>query len=189
MKRPVFALLLTCFIFNFCDAQIYKSIAPSPEFGIALQKIVLDFRNNFSNIQGNNISEQGEADLYESTIKLPGALECVIYNFHSKADTTASWQGIMYRGDDYREASRTYENVFRIVKKSQVKWIDKSYIGFSGTLEKPSEDLRFKVSTLRFLLDDNRYKKFSADVEIVSTYDGWEVRLNLQTRKEDSDPT
>lgn len=184
MRKLLFVLLLLLSA-HLCEAQFYKAVLPSPEFSSALEKIVLDFRSNFSTILGASRSTQTDFETYESTVKLPGASECLIYKYHSKADTTASWQGIMYKGDDYKTASKTYENVFRLIKKTQIHWIDKSVVGFSGEMEKPAEELRFTVSTLRFDLDDKRYKHFKADVEMVSTYDGWEVHVNLQTKQPD----
>lgn len=186
MKKPLLAALIVLTA-NFCRAQFYKSVLPSVEFSNALEKIVLDFRLNFATIQGENVAQQRESETYESTVKLPGSKECVIYKYHSKADTTASWQAVMYKGEDYKEAAAMYENVFRLVKKTQVRWIDKTYIGFTGDLKKPSEEMRFTVSTLSFQLDDERYNNFQADVEMVSTYDGWEVHLNLQTKKPDAE--
>jgi hypothetical protein len=185
MRKTLFTLLLIL-LTTLCQSQIYKSVLPSPEFSSALEKIVLDFRINFSSIQGNSIVSQGESETFESTVKLPGAISCIIYKYHSKADTTASWQGTMYKGDDYKEASKVYENLFRLVKKSKVRWIDKSFVGFNGEMEKPAETLRFTVSTLNFELEDKRYKNFQADVEMVSNYDGWEVHLNLQTKQPDN---
>ena len=187
MRKSFFVSLFILLSCNFCKAQFYKSVLPSPEFSSALEKIVLDFRINFSSITGSNLSNESESEIYESMVKLPGASECIIYKYHSKADTTASWQAIMYKGDDYKEALKIYENVFRLVKKTQVRWIDKSYIGFKGEMEKPTEDVRFAVSSLRFELDDDRYKNFEADVEMLSTYSGWEVHLNLQTKKPDTE--
>ncbi|MCW3080203.1 hypothetical protein [Segetibacter sp.] len=185
MRKICFVLLLILLSGNFCKAQFYKSVLPSPEFSSALEKIVLDFRLNFSTIQGNALVNAGETETYESVVKLPGASDCVIYKYHSKADTTASWQGTMYKGDDYKEACKIYENVFRLVKKSQVRWIDKTFVGFKGDMEKPAEELKFTVSTLNFELDDKRYKNFQADIEIISNYNGWEVHLNLQTKHPD----
>lgn len=187
MRIKGFLLALVIFAFNFCDAQFYKSVLPSPEFSNALEKIVLDFRLNFKTIQGDSLSKETGVDIYASTVKLPGASECVIYHYHSLLDTTASWQALMYRGEDYKEAARTYQNVFRMVKKSQVKWIDKSLVGFSGEMQQPKDDLRFAASTLKFDLEDRRYKHFQATVEMVSTYSGWEVHLNLETKKPDEE--
>lgn len=183
--RKTLCVLLLIFSATLTRGQFYKSILPSPEFSNALEKIILDFRLNFSTIQGNSLSSQGDTETYESIVKLPGARECIIYRFHSKIDTTASWQGIMYKGDSFKEASRIYENVFRMVRKSQVRWIDKSYVSFNGEMEKPAEEVRFTVSTLRFSLEDKRYKNFQAEIEMISTYSGWEVHLNLQIKNPD----
>ena len=91
----------------------------------------------------------------------------------------------MYKGDDFKEAAKAYENCVRLVKKTQVRWIDASPIGFSGEMERPSENVRFVVSTLHIDLDDVLYKHFVAEIEMVSTYDSWEVHINLQTKKPD----
>jgi hypothetical protein len=187
MIKKLLVLLFISATAKVCDAQFYKSFAPSPEFSSALEKIVLDFRFNFETIKGNIISELDDVRMFESTVKLPGANECIIYYFNSMVDTTASWQAVMYRGHDYKEAARMYQNVFRLVKKSQVHWIDKSSIGFAGELETPKEELRFATSTLNFKLEDERYKKFKAEVELISTYGGWEVHLNLHSKKPDNE--
>lgn len=186
MKKALVTLLVTLLVSHSGYSQIYKSVLPSPEFSSALEKIVLDFRLNFSSIIGNEIGSGGDTETFESTVKLPGATDCIIYKYHSKADTTASWQATMYKGEDYKEASKAYENLFRLVKKTKIRWIDKTFVGFNGEMEKPQETLRFAASTLNFELEDKRYKNFQADVELVSNYSGWEVHLNLQTKRPDN---
>lgn len=185
MTKKILLLLLLSIVCVICKSQFYKSVLPSPAFTSALEKIVIDFRFNFKTIRGESLARQEEMETYESVVKLPGASECVIYQSHSVEDTTAGWQGVMYRGEDYGEAERTYQNTFRLVKKSHIKWIDKSLVGFAGELELPKEEVRFAQSTLEFELNDTRYKNFKAEVEIISTYAGWEVHLNLHTKKPD----
>jgi len=168
-------------------SQFYKSLLPSTEFTSALEKIVLDFRLNYKTIQGDPVNKEGNVETFESIIKIPGAKECIITKFNSVIDTSASWQALMYSGDDYNKAVKTYENVFRLVKKSQVKWIDRSSVGFAGEMEKPKEEIRFTVSTLHFEIDDPRYENFLAEVEIVPSLEGWEVRLNLHSKGSDAE--
>ena len=119
---------------------------------------MLDFRLNFASIQGTPLYSRVKLKSLNQPLNFPGATDCVIYNYRSKADTTASWQAVMYKGDDYKEASKIYENVFKQVKKSRIRWIDKSIVGFAGEMEKPSEALRFTVSTLQFALKINDIK-------------------------------
>ena len=167
-------------------AQFYKSILPSPAFSDSLKIIVLDYQNNFYRIQHEKVSATGDADIYSSLNCLPGSIECFIYRFHSIEDTTASFQAVMYRGDDYREASKVYKNTYRLVNKSRIDSRSVSS-GFIGKLESPTEDIRFTSSLLRLGTHDSLYKNFVAEVELVNNYEGWEVKLNLHYKRNDSE--
>ena len=171
----------------FCSAQFYKSFQSSPAFSDSLNKVVLDFRYNFKEIQGNALLPRGDMDVYNSKVTLPGAEHCVVYRFHSRMDTTASWQAVMYEGDSYEEAKKIYKNTFRQVKSSRIKWIDNSRVNFTGQMEEPSENIGFTVSSLKPDIKDERYEKFWAEVEMINTYAGWEVHLNLQNKKKDTE--
>ncbi len=181
MFKKFIAVLTFISITTASYSQFYKSLLPSPEFTSALEKIILDFRADYRNIQGALI-DKGAVDVFESTIKLPGTDDCKILRFHSAKDTTAAWQAIVYNGDDYNEAVKAYQNTFRLVKKSSIKWIDRSSVSFSGQLETPRESVRFTTSTLTLQLEDKRYEHFEAQVELLSTFDGFEVHLNLHKK-------
>ncbi len=169
------------------NAQFYKTILPSPEFNSALEKIVRDFRYNFENIAGEKISGNGEVENYQSNVQLPGAINCVINRYHSVYDTTASWQGILYEGEDYEEAKKVYKNTFRLLNKSKMQLIDRSVTGFSGELQTPTDNVRFTVSALQLDHFDPRYKRFTAEVELVSSYNGWLVKVNFFNKKPDTE--
>ena len=184
MRRS--SLIAFAFIIGIhCNAQFYKSFFPSGAFTDSLTKVVLDFRFNYKAVQGEALPSQNGAEVYRSKVKLPGAEHCIIYRFHSLEDTTASWQAIMYTGDNYKEAVKIYKNTFRLVKKSQMRWTDRSPISFSGELQEPDESVRFTVSKLKPRLIDMAYRDFYAEVELTGTFDSWEVHLNLHNRRND----
>ena len=185
MFNKIWIGITLLFVSILSDAQFYKSYLPSTEFSDALASIIIDFGNNYKNIQGDRISNEGTSETYSSRVVLPGALETYIYQFKSSKDTTASIQSVMYRGENYKEAVKKYNEVFRLVKRTTVKWLDRSTVRFYGDFERPKENVRFASSTLNLDFNDERYKKFKADIELISTYSGWEVHLNLQTKKED----
>jgi hypothetical protein len=169
------------------EGQFYKSTLPSSDFNTSLEKIVSDFKYNYKNITGDTLSRQPESEVFESLIKIPGATNCVIYKFHSAKDTTASWQAVMFQGDDYREAVKIYRNTFRLVNKSKLQLIDRSVTGFSGELEEPKEAVGFAVSTLQLDITDYRYNNFKAEVELLLSYSGYQVNLNLHNKKPDTE--
>ena len=78
MRKTVFILLPILFSATFSHGQFYRSILPSPEFSTAFEKIVVDFRLNFATIQGNSVEKTADTETYESTVKLPGAIDCII---------------------------------------------------------------------------------------------------------------
>ena len=100
-------------------------------------------------------------------------------------DTTASWQAIMYDGDSYDQAVKVYKNTYRLVQKSRIKWVDRSIVSFVGEMEKPDENVSFATSLLQLNVTDPRYRNFYANIELTSSYSGWEVHLNLHSRKDD----
>jgi hypothetical protein len=184
-KGIVFVFLL--FVVRLSRAQFYTSFLPSPEFNSALEKIVSDFRYNFKNITGDTLNNPGEVETYSSKVVLPGTTECVINKYHSAKDTTASWQAIAYKGDNYKEAVKVYKNAFRLLNKSRMQLADRSVLGFTGEMEQPKEDLRFTESTLRLDSDDIRYKRFTAEVELLLNYTEWQVNINLSNKKPDTE--
>jgi hypothetical protein len=168
----------------FANAQFYKSVLPSGAFTDSLQLVVADYQQNFYSIQSESLSQEGDVDIYKSLKAIPGAGDCFIYRFHSIEDTTASWQAIMYKGEDYKDAVKAYKNCFRLIKKSNLKISDNT-MKFDGDLEEPVSSVKFTVSSLKPITALKAYKNFYAEVELVQVYFEWEVRLNLLSRKKD----
>jgi hypothetical protein len=185
MRKTALIVAILGFIHS-ANAQFYKSVLPSHSFSDSLNKIVLDYKHNFNRIQNEKISSTGDADIYSSRYCVPGSIECVIYRFHSLEDTTASFQALMYRGENYKEASKIYRNIYRQVNKTRIDSREMSS-GFTGKLEDPTEDIRFTSSMLRLGTYDSLYKNFVAEVEMVNNYEGWEVRLNLHYKRNDTE--
>ncbi len=169
------------------SAQPNKPALPSA-FSDNLGKITQSFRNNYYQIQGSSLPSQDDMDVYSSLITLPGAKHCVIYRFHSKKDTSASWQALMYEGDNYKDALKAYKNACKLVDRTRVKLDNNSLAGFSGKIDEPETDLRFVSSSFKLNTKDEAYEKFYAEVELVNlAFDQWEVHINLQSKKDDAD--
>lgn len=165
-------------------AQLVNKILPPSPFTSTVTRVVESFQNNYGSIQGDALPADDDRDIYLSTIKLPGASRCVIYRFRSVEDTTASWQALLYTGEDFKEASKIYKNSFRQLKQAKFKEGLTSH-SLEGELVSPSESLRFTTSILRPGTEQGIYKNFIAEIEMINTLDGWTVQLNLHSRKDD----
>ena len=180
-------LVLTICSMQFVVAQFYKTIRPAASFSDSLAIVVQDFKYNFKNIEGKQLPDQQEMEVFQSTATVPGALHCIISRFHSTIDTTAAWQAIMYEGDSYDEAVKVYKETYKQMKKTKMKWVDKSIISFVGDMEVPDENLRFTVTSMRLNIIDRPYRSFFGELEMTYTYEGWSVHLNLLSKKNDAE--
>jgi len=160
-------------------AQFYKSLLSKSDFSDSLTKIVVDFKTNFNLIQGQEMTPQLEMNVYQSKTTLPNALHCSVIRSHSRLDTSASWQAILYDGEDYNEAFKIYKDIFNQLKKSKIITSDKKPAKFVGDLQRPKESVRFASSELILETTDLIYRNFFAQIQLNSTIDGWEVQLNL----------
>jgi hypothetical protein len=187
--RKTFLSILVFFLFSFTtSAQLLRPFSASPAFTDNLARITQAFRTNYYQVQGEALSSQDDVEMYSSTIVLPGASHCVIYRFHSKTDSTASWQAVMYEGENYKEALKAYKNTCKQVDKCKVTLLNNIPASYSGKMDEPDTNLRFASSVFRLKTNDAVYDRFYAEVELLNTgYDQWEVHLNLQNKKDDDE--
>lgn len=186
--RKILSCLAVMLLLTTGNAQIFKSALQSLQFSENLNKVVLDFRNNFYRIQAEALTTEGEKEVYRSSISLPGSVSSVIFRFNSRVDTTASWQATMFEGDTYSDALKAYRNTSRLLNKCRLTLSANNAVGFSGKLNEPSPNLTFASSSFKLNTEDPAYAKFCAEIEMVNTgFDSWEVHLNLHNKKDDSE--
>jgi hypothetical protein len=182
MKKAAFFLAFIS-VTSIALAQQPKPVSADAAFTEALNKVVQDFTSNFIHIQGAKMPADAGADSYQSKVCIPASLGCKIMRYRSVQDKTANWQAGLYEGENFEEALKVYKKTFSQVKKTVVRGVATAAAGFDGKLEPVDESIGFAVSTLRLKTTNKTYKDLVAEVEITSNYTGWEVRLNIYTKK------
>jgi hypothetical protein len=184
--KKFFIFILAAMATGSLSAQL-KVFEKSPAFSKAMETILLDFPNNYRNIKGELILAQGEFEHYASTVNFPGAESCIIGEYHSVRDTTASVQALMFRDESFEKAAKHYKALFKQLKSSPIKVVDGSKLYLDGDMEEPAEELDFTVSTLKFGTLDTRYDEFKIELEMLYKMPEWVININMITRKRDSD--
>ena len=177
----VFGILLTGL---FCKAQFYKSFVPSPGFTDSLNTVVTDFKNNFKTIQGAPVNLLEDADIYKATNSIPGAIESFIIRYHSVDDTSASFQAVLYDGEDFGAAEKQYKDLYRMISKSRLK-MEQFSTGFEGKMKAANESASFTISQLKATSQSATYLNFVAEIELINELYNWKVKLNLHNKKAD----
>lgn len=164
-----------------------KRSEASESFSRALQSVLEDYPNNFHTIAGPVILEQGEVEQYESTVVLPGSESCIIGRYHSVIDTTASFQALMFRSEEFEPAAKQYRMLYKQIKGSPVVMVDGSKLYLSGEFSEPDNSLDFSVSTFTFPSHDRRFMGFRIELELVYTMNEWAVHINMGKKKADEE--
>lgn len=162
-------------------------VTVSPAFSNSLEKIVMDFPQNFWNISGSLSVSQGEFEQYRSLECLPGAESCIIGRYHSVRDTTASWQAVMAKTESFEEAAIEYRNLYRQLKSSPITMVDGSKFYLAGNYNQPTEEMDFTVTSLIFDYPDRRFRDFKVELELQYELHQWVIYINMVSRKKDED--
>ncbi len=156
-------------------------------FHSAIDSVLRDFPYNLRHITGELVLAQGEFENYASLVMVPEAQSCVVTRYHSADDTTASWQAKMFNSDDFDEANRAYQQLYRQLKTCYVKFVDGSIFYLEGQWEPAKSGASFTTSTLRLRTGDWRYKDVKVELELVYLLADWAVNINIVSKLRDDE--
>jgi len=162
---------------------------PAAFFSV-IDAVLRDFPNHLRNITGEMILAEGEIETYASSVALPDAKLCQIAHYHSKVDTTVSWQASMLTADDFADADRAYRELYRKLQQCYIQLQDGTVIYLKGTWEPAKDGAAFTTSTLRLSVDDQRYRELRVSLELVYQLAEWGVNINIFSKRDvdEADP-
>jgi hypothetical protein len=80
-------------------------------FSKGMETVMGDFPYNYKHILGDLVQTEGDFEQYASAITLPGADSCLNGYYHSALDTTASWQALMFKSEEFEKAAKEYKRL------------------------------------------------------------------------------
>lgn len=171
--------MLLCACIGKAFGQESKTVTANMDLTTGLQKIVRAYPSNFYNIQGGQLSRDGNSSAFASRVCFTGAVNCEIRKYASARDKSASWTCLLFESEEFSEAAKVYRNTCSNIRKTTVDIGGGQSLGFSGSTSAPDENLRFTGTNLKAACKSAAYLNLVAAVELVNNFAGWEVRLNL----------
>ena len=172
-------------------AEVTDSLHYAPtrvvELPVLIDAVLQDFPNNLRHISGELVMAEGEFENYASLLTVSEAEGCMVTRWHSRRDTTASWQAKMFTSDDYAAAERRYHRLFAQLKACHMTLGDSSQIFLEGNQEQAKEGVAFTTSTLRLKTDDWRYREVKIELELVYQLADWAVQINIVSKRPDDE--
>lgn len=155
------------------------------ELPAVIDAVLQDFPNNLRHISGGLVMAQGEFENYASLLTPADAEDCMVTRWHSRRDTTASWQARIFTSDDYATAEKRYRRLYTQLKACHMTLADSSLIPLEGTWEPAKEEVAFTTSTLRLKTNDWRYSDVKIELELIYQLADWAVQINIVNKRPD----
>ena len=185
--KSVTNLLLAVMAMLSASAQTDLFTKTNPGFSKAIETVLGDFPYNYKHITGELVQKDGDHERFASTVMLPGAETCLVGFYHSELDTTASWQAVMFRHEEFEKAARAYKRLYHQLNRCKLRMVDGSVYYLSAQYEAAIEANDFVVSELKIQTGDERFRNFKVELEMLYELDQWLVHINIVTRKKDSE--
>ena len=198
--KPILTLTAAILAFSFLRAQaplshddsavLAEAVFPPTrvmDLPSVIDAVLQDFPNNLRHISGELVLAQGEFENYASVLTLQDAQDCIVTRWHSKRDTTASWQVKLFTSDDYAAAEKQYRRLYGQLKMCHMTLGDSSLVLLGGNWSPAKEGMAFTTSTLRLKTDDWRYREVKIDLELVYQLADWAVQINIVSKRPDDE--
>lgn len=186
MQKTLTLAVSLLLIINISYGQLLRKILPSNNTSASIATVVESYKNNYRSIQAEAIAPDEDRDIFMSAIQLPGTEQAVIYRFHSKTDTSASWQVTLFKGEEFKDAEKAYNNAYKAIKQTRFKVGIDNY-GFEGEKVPATDAIRFTSSLLYPTIKTGVYEHYMAQLDLIYSFDGWKVQLSLHSRKDDTE--
>lgn len=145
----------------------------------ALEKIIQDYPNHFSNIKGALVSEDKQASSYESNVKIPGSLSCTISQTNYTNRKLVSWKAELFATSSFSEASQKYSELFKQIKNSVLKIQGaKPYI-LNGQYVAADQSKNFQAIILNLLPASGELQNIKVEISLESHSGEWKIQLAI----------
>jgi hypothetical protein len=174
MKTAILAyLMVTCFV-ETRGQSVFSNSTNS-----ALEKVIQDYPNRFSNIKGSLVSETTRATNYESNVKIPGSLSCTIAQTNYSDKKLLSWKAELFVSSSFSDASDKYAELFKQIKNSVIKVQGtKTYI-LNGQYYAPDHNKNYQSIILNLLPASGELRNVKVEISLESQSGKWKILLSI----------
>ena len=150
----------------------------SNETNIALEKVIQDYPNRFNNIKGAILLEDSKGTNYESSVKIPGSLSCVVTLINGQRQTV-SWRAELFDSGNFNEARNKYKEFYNQIRNTIIKIQgEKPYI-LNGQYESPELTKPFHSIVFNLLPSAGNLQKVKVELSINHETSLWKIQIAI----------
>ena len=155
-----------------------------PSIKPVIEKVARDFYQNFGNIVGDTINENGSSIEFKSRITPPESLGTSITKYVDPY--SYAWQSTMFESEDFQQAVSRYKEYFKQLNNSKLTFYDKTAYNLSGNYDAPDESRPFASSVLKLDGTNHDLQFFTVEVGLSYSMPDWTVKVMVYEKVPDS---
>lgn len=154
----------------------------SNKTNVALQKVIEDYPNRFSNIKGGQLSEEAHTIAYESKVNIPGSVNCTLTEYQSKS-TAYSWQCNLLETADFEQAKKRFSEIYNQVHNTIIKVEGEKPVILNGKYEVPVEENKYTGIQFNFLPATGIIQHLNVSLTMVLDTSNWKILLQVEEQQ------
>ena len=173
MKTVILAIIVVS-----CSIDLFAQGVFSNATNTALEKVIQDYPNQFSNIKGQLLLQNAEASNFESSIKIPGSISCIVSQSHSSS-RAVSWKADLFTSSNFAEASAEFTELYNAIKNTVIKVRgSKPYI-LSGQYSAPDKSKSYHTVVLNMLPASGELHRIKVEISLEQQDTLWKLQLSI----------
>ena len=143
----------------------------------ALQKVIQDYPNHFINLKGPQVAGNTRTIQFQSTVEVPGSLNCVLTQYSSGKKDIYNWKCVMLESANFGEAKNKFSELYNQIRNSIVKMDGEKPFILNGRYETPSDDKKFTSVIFQLLPATGELQKLKVELTVQHYINDWKVTL------------
>jgi hypothetical protein len=158
----------------------------SNQTNAALQKVIQDYPNHFSNIKGDRLSELAHGVHFTSRVQIPGNINCILTQNLTKKEAY-SWKCELFQTSDFEKAKGKFSELFNQIHNTIIKVEGEKPSILNGKYEVPENSRKFTNIQFHFLPASGSIQKLKVDLTLQHEASGWKILLSVQEQEAQGD--
>ena len=173
MKTVILAIIVAT-----CSVDLFAQGVFSNTTHTAVEKVIEDYPNQFRNIKGQVLIQDAQAIAYESSVKIPGSISCIVSQSKSSRQSM-SWKAELFTSSNFTESSARYTDLYNQMKNAIIKLQgSKPYI-LSGQYTAPENSKSFQAVVFSMLPATGVLQKIKVEISLEREGSTWKVQLSI----------
>ncbi|RZL17148.1 MAG: hypothetical protein EOO89_09360 [Pedobacter sp.] len=148
----------------------------------ALQKVIEDYPNKFTNIKGDLLAENVQTTDFRSKVEIPG-VACILTQYSATNKAVYSWRADILEEEEFENAKKRFRELYTQIKNTIIKIEGERPLILNGHYQAPTEDRKFNTVYFSLLPGGGGMERLRVELSMNHMITYWKITLTVYDRE------